>query len=223
MLLDYFDKVYCIHLPDDIRRKKIEKQFDSVGITDVQYIHARPPMPGFLMNNMRRNAAGELGCTMSHIKAAVKAIADRAIRPIFFEDDILFRSGAVKVMHRVLSELPVDYGVLYLGGHPREQAHMVSENLAQIGTFSFAEAYSIRDPLAWIDFWCSRIGQKNAMVDMILGEFAAEHKSFCVYPTITRQPPGHSIITGLDDNKDNCLKKGWLTNLCHDVSSIKSA
>ena len=82
MSFDYFDKVYCIHLPNPERRKEIEWQFKRVGIKDVQYIYARPPHGGFHMNNMRRGSRGEFGCNLSHIKAAMHAVADRAKRPL---------------------------------------------------------------------------------------------------------------------------------------------
>jgi len=209
--LDYFDHVYCIHLPNDKRREAIEKQFDAVGITDVHYIHATPPSPNFTMNNMRRGARGEFGCSLSHIKAAVEAIKDRAQHPLFLEDDVTFRENTVADMQAAISELPAVWEVLYLGGHPRGPAEKYSQHLAQISTFSFAEAYSIKGWALprWFSFWADRTGQKNAMVDLILGEFAAENSGFCVYPIITYQPPGRSQISGKHDDKSNCLKKGW--------------
>ena len=215
MWLDYFDRVYCIHMPNSERREAVEKEFASVGITDVQYIHARPPREGFHMNNMRRAPRGEFGCSLSHIKAAVEAIADRAKRPIFFEDDVTFRDGTVDDMQAAIEELPTVWDVLYLGGHPRSPAEMVSEHLARIGTFSFAEAYSIRGWVLprWVQFWCDRVGQKNAMVDLVLGEFAAENYGFCVFPLITYQPPGISQISDKFDDKSGCINKGWQNNL----------
>jgi hypothetical protein len=200
--LDYFDRVYCIHLPNDARREAVQKQFDSVA-------------KDFSMNNMRRGARGEFGCSLSHIAAAVEAIADRAKRPIFFEDDVTFRADTVDDMRAAISELPMIWDVLYLGGHPRSPAQKFSEHLAKIGTFSFAEAYAVRGWVLprWIQFWCNRVGQKNAMVDLILGEFAAENEGFCVYPLITYQPPGISQISGKHDDKSNCLNKGWQNNL----------
>jgi len=215
MWLDYFDRVYCIHLPNPERREAIEQQFASVGVDNVTYIHAKPPAENFHMSNMRRGARGEFGCSLSHIKAAVHAIKHGAQQPIFFEDDVTFRAGTLESMGQALQELPLNWDVLYLGGHPRGPAEMVSANLASISTFSFAEAYAIRGEalLAWFDYWCDRAGRKNAMVDLVLGEFAEQHNGFCVYPLCTHQPPGISQISGKYDNKDGCLKKGWQNNL----------
>ena len=126
-----------------------------------------------------------------------------------------FRAGTVEDMQTALEELPMIWDVLYLGGHPRGPAQKFSEHLAKISTFSFAESYSIRGWVLprWVQFWCDRTGQKNAMVDLILGEFAAENEGFCVYPIITYQPPGRSQISGKHDDKSNCLEKGWQNNL----------
>jgi hypothetical protein len=226
MSFDYFDRVYCIHLPNPERRKAIERQFEIVGIKNVQYIHAKPPAPGFHMTNMRRAPLGEFGCSLSHIKAAVHALTDGAKCPLFLEDDVIFSHDAVERMQAITVDLGLFpyWGVLYLGGHPRGPCKVVTDNLAQISTFSFAESYAIpgHSLANWLDFWLDRVGQPKAMVDIILGEFAAEQHGFAAYPTLTHQPDGISQITWKHDSKQRCLNKGWSKALCAD-SSIKSA
>ena len=224
MSFDFFDKVYCIYLPNPDRRKAIEQQFKRVGIKNVTYIHARPPAAGFHMNNMRRAPLGEFGCSLSHIKAAVHALADGAKRPLFVEDDIIFSRDAVERMQTVAREAPCNWGVLYMGGHPRGPCQMITKNLAEISTFSFAESYAMQAwaLTSWIDFWLDRVGQKKAMVDIILGEFAAENNGLAVYPTLTHQPDGISQITWKHDSKQRCLDKGWSKLQCAD-SATKSA
>lgn len=232
---DYFDRVYCIHMPNEERCVTIAREFERVGITDVQYIYAEPPVAGFHMSNMRRAPRGEFGCSLSHIKAAFQAFADGADRPLFLEDDVVFEDNAADRMRLVVRELDIcsRWDILYMGGHPRSTCHRINENLVEIGTFSFAESYAINgDSLeSWIEFWIDSAGQKNAMVDLVLGRWAAENNGYCVYPLLTHQPPGFSQITGRDDNKDSCLKKGWYHNLCREdrlcescaTSAIKSA
>ena len=235
-MFDYFDRVYCIHLPNKERREAIEKEFERVGIKDVQYIHATEPRQDFYMSNMRRGPRGELGCSLSHIKAVVQAIADGAERPLFFEDDVIFSKDTCERMREVAHDLDLFpyWDVLYFGGHPRGICHMVTTNLAEIGAFSFAEAYAINGKalLPWLNFWLDRVGQAHAMIDLVLGEFAALRNSYCVYPLLTHQPPGISQISDKFDDKDKCLRKGWATNLCTELnlceqcradSAIKSA
>jgi len=226
MSFDYFDRVYCVHLPNPARRKAIERQFQRVNIKNVEYIHAQPPAPGFHMSNMRRAPAGEFGCSLSHIKAAVHAVADGAKCPLFLEDDVIFSHDAAERMRAIIADLDLFpyWDILYFGGHPRGPCEVVTDNLAQISTFSFAESYAIpgRSLTAWLDFWFDRVGQPKAMVDIILGEFADMHNGLAAYPTITHQPDGISQITWRHDSKGSCLDKGWTKALCSDLS-IKSA
>ena len=202
-----FDKVYCIHLPNVDRRKLIESQIDAT------YIHADPPPSGFTMSNMRRNPRAEMGANLSHIKAVVRAIADGAKRPLFIEDDIVFRPGYKDRLTQGLDE--ADWDVLYLGGHPREKCFMASLNLAKVFTFSCAEAYSIRGDklIEFHSYWCDRIGKQNAMYDFILGEFAAKNNGYAFYPVLTDQAQMVSHIKGEIDDKRELVKRGWANNL----------
>ena len=217
---EHFDGVYCIHLPNEDRREKIEAELDRVGIHDVTFIHAKPPQNGFTMSNMRRNPGAEFGANLSHLKAIIRAMHDGCRRPLFIEDDIVFLPGAAERLQAAWDELPADWDVLYLGGHPRgktPQASRYSEHLARVGTFSFAEAYSINGIFnlrGLFDAWCDRIGYEQAMWDFILGEYCASHHGYCVYPVITEQPPGWSQIGNKQDDKRHCIRSGWANHLC---------
>ena len=189
MFNQYFDKVYCIHLPKEReRRSRIQKQFDEVGITDVTYVHATPPPAKFSMSNMRRNARGEFGVNLSQIKAVVQAISDGAQRPLFVEDDIEFKEYAGRFMNYIVQEMPEEWGVLYLGGHPRgpvparratKEDHR--DYLWKIQRYSFADAYSIRgDHLQkFFDYWCENKPLKNIIAVVFI------QNSFIFYPPIS--------------------------------------
>ena len=211
----YFDRVYCIHYPSAERREAIEKQFNTVGIGDVKYVYADQPKGKFHMSNMRRNPNREFAVNLSHLKAVVHAIDDGADRPVFFEDDIVFRKDANALLDSAIKSLPPDWSVLYMGGHPCETVESVGENLVKVGRFSFAESYSIRGPALrpFVDYWLNRIGQVHAMYDRILGEFAQYNGGYCVYPVLTEQPPGYSHISRGMDDKRELVRRGWANNL----------
>ena len=215
---DFFDRVYCIHLPHEKeRKKKIQKQFESVGITDVTYIHTAPPSKGFSMSNMRRNPAGELGVNLSQIKAVVQAISDGAERPLFFEDDIVFDKAKLPILQAAIDELPEDWSVFYMGGHPRgpNLAHKVSPNLVKIVRYSFADAYCINGSYLnkFFGDWCTRISAKNAMYDFILGEFAGATGGYAMYPIICEQYAGISAVTNQFDDKKQIIARAWASHL----------
>lgn len=214
-MFEFFDRVYCIHLPNPGRRSLIEQQFERVGMRDVTYVHAAQPPQGFTMSNMRRSPSAEFGVNLSQIKAVMQAIDDGAEHPLFVEDDIVFHKDAGEMFIRAFQSLPFDWDVLYFGGHPRAKAQRVSEHLAKVGAMSFAEAYSIRRKAltAFVDYWFDRIGKPNAMYDFILGEFAAKRNSYCTYPLICEQPPGMSQISGTIDDKRDLVRRGWANNL----------
>lgn len=204
-VFDLFDKVYCIHLPNEQRRKHMEAQLSGVHVT---YVHAEAPPRDFTVPNQRRNPRAEFGANLSHIAAVVRAIADRAERPLFLEDDVTFKRVEI-------GPLVEKWDVLYLGGHPRETAPLVAPNMARVFTFSCAEAYSVRGDLLPDLFahWSNRITKPNAMYDFILGEFAAKHASYCVYPVMTEQAPFVSHINGGIDDKRKLVERGWQNNL----------
>jgi hypothetical protein len=189
-----FDRVYVINLPP--RETTLEGT----------KVYAKPPYDGFKMNNMRRNARAEFGVNLSHIKAVVRAIHDGAERPLFLEDDVEFIGE--------IPSLPLDFDVLYLGGHPRSPTRPYSDGVVRVGTFSFAEAYSLsrKALLPFYEFWCDRIGQRQAMYDFILGEYAAKTTSYACHPVVTRQRDVVSHVSGEHDPKGHLIAKGWQQN-----------
>jgi hypothetical protein len=208
--------VYCISLPSLGRREKIAAELESNGFTESRYVAAQEPANGFTMSNMRRNARGEFGCSLSHLKAIATAAADGRSRALFIEDDVVF-IGAERLMD-ALAELPTGWRVLYLGGHPRSEIQRYSPHLVTAGLWSFAEGYILNraSMLEFLTFWPDHAGQPDAMVDLVLGRFAAQGNSYCIYPTMTHQPVGWSQIGGKVDDKSGCLEKGWRTHLNSD-------
>ena len=209
--------VYCIHLPHKERRKHIEAELARVGFDDITYIHAQEPVADFTANNMRRNPRNEFGCSMSHIKAQMAAISDGCTEALFVEDDAVFADNAWQRLADALDQLDHNYSVLYLGGHPRGPVERLNWiDLYQLKqAFACTEAYCM--PAAemrhFIQFWCDRAGQKNAMIDFILGEFAGQRRGYAFYPTLTTQAVGWSVIGKKIDDKADLIERGWQNQL----------
>jgi len=219
---DYFDRVYCTHLPTATARLPlIQKQFELVGIKDVQYISAAVPPVNFTMTNMRRAPRGEFGHNLSMIKTIVRAISDGAKRPLFFEDDVVFHPNTLHMLEQALDELPEDWEVLYMGGHPTgpifdPQATIHSEHLAKVGKMSFADSYSLNGQamlIEYFDTWCDEVSKPEAVGDMILGRFASRHNSYCTYPLLCEQYPNMSSISLQQDDKSSCVARAWTHHL----------
>lgn len=206
-----FDRVYCIHVPNQERRERIQRELDKMGMV-ATFVYANKPPAALKMSNMRRRPCAEFGVNLSHIKAVVTAMQDGAQSPLFIEDDIVFESWARDRLAEI--DLP-EWDVLYFGGHPREPVKGMEGNLVRIGTFSFAEAYAINGRALWpfFSYWCNRISQQNAMYDFILGEFAAKNHGYCTYPLLTRQRNTFSSISEAVDDKSGLVQRGWLKNM----------
>ena len=199
---------YVIHLPNPERKARITAELAGAGCLKVKFVHAQEPVQGFTMSNMRRNPRGEFGCALSHVKAIMQAVVDDVDEALFIEDDIIIgRPAHVSV--------PPDWKVFYFGGHPREPVQRVSEGVYRVGRFSCAEAYMLNRKSMWefLQFWCDRAGQPDAMFDFILGEYAAMGGGYAMYPTLTRQLAGFSHIGQKFDDKGDLIERGWRNNL----------
>lgn len=208
----WFDRVFCISHPMTMRWKEMESRLLNCGVVP-ERVYARRPSKLFSVSNMRRNPQGEFGCNLSHVKALTHAIG--CDNPLFLEDDVVFSEDTGTVLTSAFSDLPDDWAVLYLGGHPCEDVERVGENLVRVGRFSFAESYAVRGQYIskLLDYWFDRIGQPNAMFDIVLGEFARDTNSYAVYPPVTRQPDGHSFVAERADSKTRCVTSGWQNHL----------
>ena len=218
---DFFDHIYCVHVPNKKRRLLIEEEFTRIRINErVQYIHATPPPKGFTVSNMRRAPRGEFGVNLSQIKAIVHAISDGAKRPLFFEDDVVFHKNTHDLLKTSIQNLPDDWDILYMGGHPtgpifNPQATKFSDTLAKVGKFSFADSYAFNEGRAiqFFDTWCNEITGTDAMYDFILGRFAKKHNAFCTYPLLCNQRPDVSEISGKHEDKSSIVARAWTHHL----------
>jgi GR25 family glycosyltransferase involved in LPS biosynthesis len=204
------DRVFVIHLPHAERRVAMDAELSRMGL-QAEYVHASPPSRDFTMSNMRRNARDEFGIASSHIKAIARADGDALI----LEDDVRFLCDR-KRLDEVVGELPTSWDVCYFGGHPRGPTQRATKSLVKVSTFSFAEAYLIshKAQAAFLDFWLDRAGKPDAMIDLVLGEFAARNNGYCAYPLLTEQAAVVSHVSGKVDAKSHLLVKGWANHLC---------
>jgi len=207
----WFDQIFVISHPITKREEGMRERLSEIGIDWAKFVYAERP-EGLQMSNMRRNPTTEFGCNLSQIKAVVNGMY--AKRPLFLEDDVEFHPNAPEILEKAIKSLPDDWNVLYLGGHPCDPVIRVSDSLVKVGRFSFAESYAINGPAMgkFFDYWCDRIGRPNAMYDRILGEFARDNASYCVFPPITSQPAGFSFIANKHDDKADLVRRGWENN-----------
>jgi GR25 family glycosyltransferase involved in LPS biosynthesis len=192
----------------------MDAELSRMGL-QAEYVHASPPDRSFTMSNMRRNSRVEFGIACSHVKAILTAFADGVESALILEDDVRFLCDR-KRLNEVVGELPTSWDVCYFGGHPRGPTTRATVSLVKVSTFSFAEAYllSRKAIMPLMAYWLDRAGKPDAMIDLVLGEFAARNNGYCAYPLLTEQRQVVSHVSGKVDQKAHLLTKGWANHGC---------
>lgn len=211
---DFFDKIYCIHLPErKDRLVKMSKEFEKINVTEkVEYMSAEKPHKELQMSNLQRGPAGELGCSLSHIKAIINGLNNGCENILIVEDDTKFLKNCNENLEKSLQSLPVDWGVFYLTAIPRLWPTKVSDNLMKIERVDLASAYAIskKNLMPFFNFWLDNIGKPHpsAAYDIILSNFLSDN-SYCAYPVICAQQNDQSNITGRLENVERYSKWAW--------------
>lgn len=190
---DFFDVIYCINLPDNtIRKQRMERVFEMVGILDrIQWIWAPPPPPDFQSNMYKRNPSAEFGVSLSQITAVVQSIHDQKRNMLVFEDDVEFSDDALERLQVALQELPDDWSCFHLGCTPT-LVQPVSRNIlrARVSDGLYAYALNGNRMLDFFKYWTYGIthglhSNKYSPVDSIMTMFLRQETTrYCISPPI---------------------------------------
>ena len=230
MIMNFFDAVYCTHLPAQRERKRLmEIEFKKVGLNKVEFIHAPVPPFNFVSNLYNRNASGEFGCSLSGCKAIIHGISRNAKNVLVFDDDVYFVDDALAILDKGLKQLRgKDWSVLYLGGNLLIRTRLLSPNLLRTGDrFDGSYTYCINGKylLDFVDYWMYGIthglykGKKGnwSPYDVILSYFAKKtNAGYCIYPPIVKPLAGMSTVDKLDHPIEKLtarIENNWARNL----------
>ena len=168
--LDYFDKIYCINLPERTDRwEKVQEEFDKLGIKD-RVIRR---------NGIRTGGLPWLGCTMAHLEILHHANNERIL---IFEDDVKFVDKAKEHLSRVIEDLKnIDWTMFYLGGNICGKMQQVSYGLARLTHAQSTHAYALDRGVAEQLLSDKRINLVEKELDRVYAEEAAQ--------THTNEPP----------------------------------
>jgi len=216
MIFDYFDKIYCINLPDATERWKLTKgEFKSIGLTNVKR------MDGIY------DPDGYIGCNKAHVSVFKDAKANGYEKILIFEDDVHFLEYAVSNLEKSISDIEPDWDLFYLGGYLRkvhdpnillseipsdeeyvksyEHYTKISNNLIQLtgGSVVLMHAYAIKytmfdeiiDRFSKIDY-VKKVSQDryDSWMSVQIKDRCDEIKTFMSCPMIAVQRPCFSHI-----------------------------
>lgn len=160
-LNSFFEKVFCINLarrPD--RLSHALEQFSSHGIsaTVIPAVDGRKLPVGAM-------SAGRLGCLLSHLKIFRMARLQRLQSFAVFEDDVLLVTDFGQKFNQWISELPVDWDLVYLGWLnwlPMEYTP-VSSNVGRIQKVGTSHAVGMRGVV--LDSLIELVSERRKPVD----------------------------------------------------------
>ena len=208
----YFDKIYCINLPDRTDRwKLVLQEFEKMDINPTR-------ISGVYYSgwaDKRRNAS--VGNHLAHAECIQDAIDNNLNNILILEDDIQFfftKDFTYNILDNAIKTLPKSWGLFYLGiNMDRYLAHTYSPYLAKLGGGLSTHAYAINQPL----FYELRDINNNVQTihnDIYYAEVIMKHYDcFVTNPLLAGQRTGFSDIMGTIVNSNDMFKQRFRDNL----------
>ncbi|MGJ8696768.1 MAG: glycosyltransferase family 25 protein [Verrucomicrobiaceae bacterium] len=123
-LLDHFDRVAVISLPGrEERRERLWGNLKETGLaregelTWVEAVDGRLELPP----EWWQAGKGAWGCRESHLKVVREAQRDGLESVLILEDDVVFHRESGRFLSTIVSLLPDDWDLFYLGGQHGEK------------------------------------------------------------------------------------------------------
>lgn len=196
----YFDNVFLINLnrrPD--RLKEATDELNSVGIK----FNVFNAVDGNTFNdltilseyrgNIRKLKPGAIGCLLSHI-SLIKYAKEKGLKNILiFEDDVVFSKNFNLFFDTVVNEIPKDWGMFYLGGHPiKNQVTKFSKNINKSNQIVTTHSYAIN--ASAYDIILNSNEYKYAIDTLYTELIHMNINTYICNPRITYQREGYSDI-----------------------------
>jgi hypothetical protein len=212
----FFDQIYCVNLPEATNRWTVVSEvFSKLGILErVQRCYTNPPAPEIFSPNADAHhnypARGMIGCTLSHVKILVDALARGFDRIFIFEDDVTLPSDAIDRIALALKELPPTWDIFYLGGEPIAPLTRTSNNLVMTNKFWGSYAYGINRKCLVRLINSAFDNLSNTSWDGHLSIYTRGLEKYCVYPPVCKTLPGFSYVMSKDVDWNPDSDQHWV-------------
>lgn len=182
---DFFQSIYYINL--DSRKDRNEQamsEFVKMGIADkVQRVSG----------TIHENPA--TGCHLSHATCLADAMLNGVENILIFEDDVEFFENASENLMLSLSDLPLEWDMLYLGANlDRYPAYRHSEHLVKITGAYATHAYAINKTM-FEKLYEINVAEDTIHNDVTYAEtIHPNYQCFLTYPLVAGQRDSYSDI-----------------------------
>jgi len=192
-----FNMIYCINLS---RRKdrweQVSREFEKHNIKNVirvEAIDGRDLDIGQIVSKDKSIcSAGDIGCTLSHLRILNRAIKMGLKNYWVFEDDAQFHPDFNKLFKKYWKQVPPDWDMVYMGASHIGEITKVSDNVVKMTksftTHAMIINHTIYEPLK--EVW----EQANEKVDIGISSLHSTYNCYCFYPNIVFQIDGFSDI-----------------------------
>jgi len=208
---DFFDKIYCISLPESKNRKNtVSENFKKLDILDRVIFDFVLPPPDKVKCCI---LPGKLGCSLSNLKMFFNAFESGANNFLVFEDDVKLNKNSneiQKLLKKSIQQLPEDWDIFYLGGKPTKKIKRFDNNLVTIDSpmlCTYAYAFNRKAAKGYVEKMMN--GIMVHACDSVLGMYAAKLKSYCAYPPLFSTLPGFSYIRQSKRDYAGDIDKSW--------------
>ncbi len=208
MLNKYFSRIFCINLarrPDRMQyfynvSKFLEFDYERIEGVDGSLIEFKNPL------NIAHFHAGDVGCTLSHLKTVKRAKELNLSNYLVFEDDMEPAADFIDNFKDFMDQVPANWDMIYFGvnadnGNPEK----ISKNIFRLSKGYTTHAIAVKNTMydAMIEKWST----PNKQVDVLLSELHPHFNVYTFCPNLVGQKAGKSDILNKEVNYDFLLKR----------------
>jgi GR25 family glycosyltransferase involved in LPS biosynthesis len=191
--MEYFDKAYCINL--DSRKDRWDEskeEFDRNNI-NVERVSAFDGSK-LNLNFPPEIKEGAVGCSFSHLYVMKMAKQLNLSNYLVLEDDIKFVDNFIEIFPQVMSQVPSDWDMLYLGGQHIHGRNLkkITENIYKCEYTLTTHSFAVRNTV--YDLFIDKLMDITKPCDV---HFAEQHRNINAYvciPHLTWQKQGYSDV-----------------------------
>ncbi len=198
-MMNYFEKVYCINLDSrEDRWNQAQEEFKRNNIV-AERVSA---VEGAKLNLdfPPEIKEGAVGCSLSHLFIMKMAKQLNLESYLVLEDDVKFIDNFTEIFPQIMSQVPDDWDMLYLGGqhiHGRN-IQEITPNIYKCEYTLTTHSFAVRNTV--YDLFIDKLIDITKPCDV---HFAEQHKKINAYvciPHLTWQREGYSDVEGQSVN-----------------------
>ncbi len=193
---DFFDQIFFINLrrrTDRLREINQELEKHGIWAEMVEAIDGNDlDEPTVMSADGLLPSRGDIACALSHAKVCRMAKERGLKNYLILEDDCQMIPDFNDRFENYSLQVPLDFGLLYLGGSHNGKTYTVRENLVRVTKTFTTHAMGVNHRIydALIEAW----EKKNEKVDVAAASLQGRFNCYAFNPFIVGQRPSHSDI-----------------------------